>query len=347
MAPMGLAQLVGERELQRLMGAHWPDRHFVSHGHDRGVRALNTISALQSPEALLAQWPDTGTAWPPRDVRQPSLVAPASQLLTLYTAGHTIYLTRVERHVPELLPWIRGVERDLELSRGAVFCEVLCSITGQGAKMHFDPNMTVNVQLRGRKTWTIAPNERIANPHEGGLLGDQDAPAHASSFDTAAGSVVFVPHGCWHATECAEPSMALLFTIEGNCWHSRLSTEADHTLRQHDVCRSIALVPPPGKKPRAQSRDQLLRSIEILKAWVNALDADELLRKWSGPPLTTFRLESRAGAPAGDAELLDWIEAQGGVFHTFDLVDAFSTIAPQDLLKRIWALESQGIIKAD
>jgi 50S ribosomal protein L16 3-hydroxylase len=359
---MGLQYLLGARAFQTFMDAHWPEQSFVSHGHDREVSALRDIAPLQSPERLFGQWPATGTAWSPREQQQPARELTAGELLSAYGTGHTIYLTRVERHLPELMPWIRGVERDLGLRRGDVSCEAICSLAGQGAKPHFDPNMTLNVQLLGRKSWKVAPNNSIVNPDVGGVLGGRvsselrplltspfpaEMPADASTFETAAGSVVFLPQGCWHATECVVSSMALLFTVAGNYWYSVLGREVEQQLRRHAVCRETALIQPPGVHAREDSRRQLAESLEILQASVAGLDADALLRKWSGPPMTTFRRTHVAAETPDDAEFLAWVETQGGVFHSADAVDAFAGTAPEEMLRRIWALESSGLLKAE
>ncbi len=113
----------------------------------------------------------------------------------------------------------------------------------------------------------------------------------------------------------------------------------------------MALVPPPGRKVRPESREQLTRSIELLKELVGKLDVDELLRKWSGPPLSSFRkTKGRRPGPsrdAADAAIAEWLSDRGDSFHAFDMVEELSSLAPESVLKKIWEMEAKGILRSD
>jgi hypothetical protein len=359
---MSLRHVFGEADFQEFIATCWPDEPFVSHGPEHRIDALKRIPALQSVHALWKHWQGPATAWAPLDRDEPAVEVVADRLPEFYNDGHTIYLTQAQRHIPELLPWLRASERDLGLARGAAFCEVLCSLKGQGAKVHFDPNFTANIQLRGRKTWAMARNTHIAKPPVGGTARGPLSPVlrplvttpfpdgmphTATTFATGPGSVVCIPHGWWHSTECAEPSMAVLLTVDGRYWSSLLAAEAAAALQAQEVCRAIALLPPAGQDARAESRLQLQASLEVLKQWVNTLDAETLLRQWSGPPLSTFTRRADVDTNGHEPELIAWMDRQGGVFHIDDAIEAFAPVAPEAIRRRVWALVSLGILTVE
>jgi hypothetical protein len=301
-------------------GSFDPARTYVARGPLQRLTGLAGLPELQDPGALIRAWRVSAvSAWPSAPMRAPgSMEVFPGQLEAAFGCGFTLYFRSVETNVPELVPLMRQLERDLFLVPGTITCEAFASSAGGGARMHFDPNMTFNVQMLGNKTWRIAENRTVVNAHTGFAAGGEpgrdllkyaqgsfptEMPADATTFETEPGSVVYVPHGSWHETRTSGVSFAVLFTVCQENWASLITRHLAARLRDRPAWREI----PIGLQSAGfwcSCRGLVSELLADLGRTVGSITSDDVMATLGGPAVLTYRIRdgvrlkvSRAGGP--------------------------------------------------
>jgi 50S ribosomal protein L16 3-hydroxylase len=301
MKTFGLAELLHPLSTRVFMDKYWQKQPYVRHGSLQRFNEIADIPALRSIEAILEVWRGTAEAWAPRDTKNPVMTAEARQLSDFFEIGYTLYLSHVEEHVPALEPFARRLELDLGLRGGEVFCQAFVS-KGAGSAVHFDPNVTINIQLVGAKQWRIAENTHLRHPHAGWSIGsevDDEMKAYAKqplpskmprgsrSFEARQGTLVYLHPGYWHSTVNHEPSLSLLYTVEPPSWVDLLGDEIKAHLNTIDEARELAfgLGSTSGQDGKRQRVKKLIQ--EVCNA-ADRMSADRLLAKWGASLTASF-----------------------------------------------------------
>jgi 50S ribosomal protein L16 3-hydroxylase len=301
MKRMGLAALLKPLSTQRFLSEYWQKKPYISHGAPERFKELVQIPELQSIDAILGAWGGQADAWAPRDRKDPVITAEARQLPAFFESGYTLYLSNVEQYVPSLEPLARKMELDLGLRNNDVYFEAFVS-KGAGSAVHFDPNVTINIQLIGSKRWMVAENKHVINPHMGWSVGTSvdekmasyskqpfpiRMPPSAASFEAKPGTLVYLHPGYWHSTENHEPSLSLLYTINPPSWTDLLVEEIRYHLQSIEESRELAFGL--GTTANGQHKKQRLqRLIQAMGEMTMQLSADDLLNEWGGTLSTAF-----------------------------------------------------------
>ncbi len=301
MKTLGLAELLHPLSTDVFMSRYWQKRPYVRHGSLERFKEIATIPALRSIEAILEVWRGTAEAWAPRDTKNPVITAEAEQLSDFFESGYTLYLSHVEEHVPALKPLARRLELDLGLRGEEVFFEAFAS-KGAGSAVHFDPNVTINIQLIGAKQWQIAENKHLKHPHAGWNVGtdvDDEMKAYSRQpfpskmprgsrrFEARQGTLVYLHPGYWHSTANHEPSLSLLYTINPPSWADLLVDELKAHLNKVDDARELAfgLGSTGGRDWQGQRLTKLVH--EVCNA-ADRMSPDRLLAKWGASLTASF-----------------------------------------------------------
>jgi 50S ribosomal protein L16 3-hydroxylase len=298
---LGLAELVHPLASEVFLSDYWQQKPYVRHGPLARFAGLTAIQELRSIEALLESWRGSAEVWAPRGTGNPVITAEGHQLSAFFESGYTLYLSRVEQHVPALVPFARRMELELGMRVGEIYFEAFIS-QGAGSVVHFDPNVTINIQLLGSKKWWMADNEHLVNPHLGWAVGTEideqmlrysrqpfptRMPRGATSFEARQGTLVYLHPGYWHSTINHEPSLSLLYTINPPSWTELLIDEIRDQLQQIDDARELAF----GLGSTAGHRDKRER-LEVLIGEIagaaGRMDPDMLLAKWGGSLAASF-----------------------------------------------------------
>ncbi len=306
MTHIGLAELVHPLTTDTFMSDYWQRKPLVSHGPLDRFGDLAAVPELRSIEAILRAWRGTADAWAPRGSGNPVVTAEAHQLPAFFDSGYTLYLSRVEEHVPALEPFARALELDLGLRQGDVYFEAFAS-RGAGSALHFDPNVTINVQLIGSKSWRVAENRHVAHPHMGWSVGTEVGdqmrdysrqpfptrmPRGAHGFEARAGTMVYLHPGYWHSTINHEPSLSLLYTINPPPWTELIVDEVRRHLQRVDASRELAfgLGSTVGHDAKRRRVEALIREVALA---AERMDPDEMLSTWGASQTATFELDPR------------------------------------------------------
>jgi len=323
MKTFGLAELLHPLSTNVFMSRYWQRQPYVRHGSLERFKEIATIPALRSIEAILGVWRGSAEAWAPRGTGHPVITAEADQLSDLYQSGYTLYLSHVEEHVPALEPLARRLELDLGMRGEEVFFEVFVS-KGAGSAVHFDPNVTINIQLIGAKQWRIAENKHLTHPHAGWNVGSEvddemkaysrqplpsKMPRGSRRFEARQGTLVYLHPGYWHSTVNHEPSLSLLYTIDPPSWAALLADEIKAHLNTVDDARELAfgLGSTGGRDFKRQRLKTLIK--EVCNA-AGRMSPDGLLAKW-GTSLTAsferkapFRYRTRVVESGGEKKVV-------------------------------------------
>jgi 50S ribosomal protein L16 3-hydroxylase len=301
MRTFGLPELLHPLSTRVFMSKYWQKQPYVRHGSLNRFREIAEIPALRSIEAILEVWRGPAEAWAPRDTKNPVIKAEAHQLSDFFESGYTLYLSHVEEHVPALEPFARRLELDLGLRGDEEFFEAFAS-QGAGSAVHFDPNVTINIQLIGAKQWRMAENTHLKHPDSGWSVGmevDDEMKAYARlplpsrmprgsrSFEARQGTLVYLHPGYWHATVNHEPSLSLLYTVEPPSWADLLGEEITAHVNTVDDARELAfgLGSTIGQDRKQQRLEKLIQ--EVRNA-ADRMSGDRLLAKWGASLTASF-----------------------------------------------------------
>ncbi|MCB0309017.1 MAG: hypothetical protein KDD48_06560, partial [Bdellovibrionales bacterium] len=236
-----LEQLLSPYSVSEFLTSHWPEAFLYLEGNGKRLAAPLSIRELTDVENLARVCKRDVILWPPKNgntslhehVADQS--CPPNLALGFYDAGVTLYFTQVESYVLPIRQMLRSIENDLRLSPGTMECEIFASRKGSGTPVHFDHEINFNIQLKGKKRWTIAKNTSAPSPlthfkiydtpmgdlasyWEGPVL--NEIPSNSRSFLAEEGSLVFLPQGYWHSTVCETDSLALSFVAKPPSWAS-------------------------------------------------------------------------------------------------------------------------------
>lgn len=298
---MGLNEVLHPLSVERFMANYWQKKPYVAHGSPDRFEEIAKIPELETIDALLEAWNGQADAWAPRGTKNPVITAEPHQLSAFYESGYTLYLSRVEDYVPALEPLARQMELDLGLRFNDVYFEAFVS-KGTGSAFHFDPNVTINIQLIGSKYWQVAENKHVVNPHMGWSFGTDvpelmqqyarqpfpnGMPKGARHFEARAGTLVYLHPGYWHCTFNHEPSLSLLYTVNPPSWAELLVEKVKTRLQLSESGRELAFGL--GSTAFYDRNSRLLRNLlqEVEKA-VADLDSDELLDEWGDSMTAKF-----------------------------------------------------------
>jgi 50S ribosomal protein L16 3-hydroxylase len=230
--PAGLNALIPVSD--DFLNRAWPHTPYVRHGALDAVKSITELPFLQSVEAMLNSWPGLVQAHLP-EVADESLSVDATpqDARKLYASKMALLFNQVQKISPVLTKWLETLRADLGLPSSAFArCMVYATPDGKGTAPHFDQNVNFVLQLRGTKTWWLAPNTSVVNPTQRFTIGQPCDPELASYLEEELpknmpegekvvlepGSLLFVPRGFWHRTEASGEALALNFTFSQPTW---------------------------------------------------------------------------------------------------------------------------------
>jgi 50S ribosomal protein L16 3-hydroxylase len=258
MATPGLAPLLRPLSEARFLREHWPVRHAAMHGDRARFGELARLPALADVDALLAAWRGNVTAvLDSKGDEHRSVSVGVREAALLYADGLNLVFNRAEEHVPELRAWLAAITGALGISTlVAARCIVYASPDDRGASPHFDTSANFVLQLRGTKTWQLAPNRSITHPIERYAMNMPAIPreverhAHArlparmprdaETVTLRPGSFLFVPRGTWHATRAGGESLSLNFTFSQPTWADLICDALRRRLSRDPRWRELA-----------------------------------------------------------------------------------------------------------
>ena len=275
---------------------HWPERPLVLHDRGDAVAELLAMPALQSAESVFAACRGTSVTalLPDRRDESNSIQVTPDVAKKLFEAGMNVSVGSAEKYFPLLRPWVDHLALDLGLPRSTWGRSIVyLSPPNTGAPPHFDSNANFSLQIKGRKVWTLSPNESVRYPTErhvmkldepSALLRAQaraafptEVPAGAERVELRPGSLLFVPRGTWHATTSDEETIALNFTFSQQSWAFLLAQALLERLHRHEAWRKTPDLRARDAAGLAAERAEAQALLVDLRHRLGELDPSDLL----------------------------------------------------------------------
>ncbi len=220
--PLDLAAFVHPIEVETFRRDYWLERLFCRHGEPDRLAPLLAQPELASPAALLRS---EHKALRVIDSAGKPAMVDREQALAQLSSGtmRTLTVIRAELGVPLLQDLLSRLRRELRTPQIDVWCNVYYSQEGHGVQPHYDDHETFIVMLRGRKTFTVAPNRDVRFP-VGSVILDPTAwdgdgrPVDAEEHDLEPGSVLVLPRGDWHRSRAAEDALSVTLAFRSAPW---------------------------------------------------------------------------------------------------------------------------------
>ena len=277
-----LSSLLTPRSLGEFFDEFWPDKstYFLVDGDPARLPKFLQAKELQNIESLTRS--NKGGAWISNGTKSSYMMPIDTRAAAMaYKMGLTVYLDDVTSSAPGAKSFAMQIEAELGLPSNSIRATAWASPTESGAACHYDGADVISIQLRGTKTFELAPMEGLANPigrpYSPGAsqVVDEIYPQMANgfptwedvsfqSFEMAPGSVLIYPRGTWHRTHAHADSLSLSFMLDP-------PSAADCILRQ---IRDVMLQDPKWRKPlygawsRGARSEAALHEVEVLLAQI-------------------------------------------------------------------------------
>jgi 50S ribosomal protein L16 3-hydroxylase len=256
----GLEALFGRGSLPDFLETNWPGKPRVYHHQGANAPELWRMPDLQSlAQALTIALPETIFAnLPDRDEEYSQINLPkADDVQKAFACKMGISMEPDLSKIAELVPWLRGIQRDLGFTQETFGrCNIYAIPNGGRTACHYDQNINFVCQISGEKTWHLAPNTHVINPMTRFTIGtppDRPTVAYSKkelplkmpeagriSVVLKPGSVLFVPRGFWHQTTSKGDSLALNFTYDQLSWAQVAANAICHRLMRDEKWRGVA-----------------------------------------------------------------------------------------------------------
>ena len=184
-------------------------------------------------------------------------------------------------------PGIRALLDDMQAALGTpglATCNAYASPPKAHTVMHFDPQETFFLQMRGKKRWRYAPNAQLPFPSQAsnfyenvhavaavGRTFPKALPEDAQEVVLSPGSVLYMTRGTWHEAESMSHSLALTLTFASKTWCDVLMDALRERLEAQVVWRRPAVGITGDKVAQARAAPELDKRLAELHDEVRAM----------------------------------------------------------------------------
>lgn len=324
----GLKRLLHPFSDRRFIDEYWPTKPLVLHHGEEALAELTKMPELQSAESIFRRCsgPAITAMMPDKKDESNSIQVTPDVAIKLYEAGLNMSVGGAEKWFPPLRDWVENLLKDLGMPRTTWGrCIIYTSPPKTGAPMHFDMNANFSLQLKGRKKWTLAPNDNVTYPTERhvmqldatpGLLAQSHDPNYpkelkeTETIELVPGSLLFIPRAYWHATAGDEETIALNFTFSQQSWAVIFALALVERLHKREMWRKTPILRAPSAAELTRHREEAKALLDDAKSQIDEMSAAELLGIASVYTHTYRRKEGLVLRVEGDAVALA-IEGKG------------------------------------
>ncbi|MFD5485770.1 JmjC domain-containing protein [Streptomyces virginiae] len=289
---MSLQSVVAPLSKSEFLENYWPHKPLTIPGGVDRLTEIKNLSVLADGETVLQAYPDRVSLMRPdgfwADAKS------GAEAVEYYRTGHTCYLRRVERYVPEIAALVTSVTEELGMPAGSFTGEIFCSTAESGVGMHSDYDVNFAMLLKGEKHWRFTPNDNIRNQTNICLpstltqvddtqleLADRlpfpaAMPDDAEHVEMRPGGLVFIPRGLWHQTRAVGECIQLNIVMKGPHWVSVLTRALEAKLIKDPAWRAYAYGVCGDVSQRAGAESAFAALLKKLQADLQSVDAHQL-----------------------------------------------------------------------
>ncbi|CAE81053.1 cupin domain-containing protein [Bdellovibrio bacteriovorus] len=264
MKKLGLAELLAPVTLPEFFNSHWPVEPLFIPATPGKLQDIFALEQMQDLKNLIsARQRKVRACLPDFDDEYSSIHLEPGDALKAYRNNMTLVFDSMQSQDSTIADMLGNVRADLGLVTGGAendLCKArsiaYATPAGCGTRLHFDANANFIIQIKGTKTWRLAPNESVEFPTERFTTGSEEMPAalekqcHAHLIDALdedsmkvvmkPGCVLFVPRGYWHETTTEEESLSLNFTFSQPTWADVFTKSLQEVLLRSPEWRELA-----------------------------------------------------------------------------------------------------------
>lgn len=264
MKTIGLADLLAPVTTEEFFDSHWPYEPLFLPAMPGKLQELFDLPQLQELENIIAaRHRKVRACLPDFDDEYSSIHLDPQDALKAYRNNMTLVFDSMQTQDATIAKTLKNIRSDLGLVTGGEennLCKArsiaYATPAGCGTRLHFDANANFVIQIKGSKTWRLAPNESVDCPTERFTTGSEEMPAalehqcHAPLIDVLPedsmevvmepGCVLFVPRGYWHETTTEEDSLSLNFTFSQPTWADVFTKSLQEILLRSPEWRELA-----------------------------------------------------------------------------------------------------------
>lgn len=261
---IGLADILAPVSTQGFFSSHWPHEPLFISATPGKLQALFELPQLQQLELLIAaRQRKVRACLPDFDDEYSSIHLDPQDALKAYRNNMTLVFDSMQTQDATIAKALKNIRADLGLVTGGEendLCKArsiaYATPAGCGTRLHFDANANFVIQIKGAKTWRLAPNESVDFPTERFTTGSLEMPAalekqcHAPLIEElpedsmevvmTPGCVLYVPRGYWHETTTEEESLSLNFTFSQPTWADVFTKSLQELLLRSPEWRELA-----------------------------------------------------------------------------------------------------------
>lgn len=264
MKKLGLGDLLAPITVPEFLNSIWPVEPLFIPATPGKLQTIFDLPQMQDLNQLIAaRQRKVRACLPDFDDEYSSIHLEPGDALKAYRNNMTLVFDSMQSQDATIADTLKNIRMDLGLVTGGAendLCKArsiaYATPAGCGTRLHFDANANFVIQIKGTKTWRLAPNESVENPTERFTTGSEEMPAalehqcHAPLIDMLdedamevvmkPGCVLFVPRGYWHETTTEEESLSLNFTFSQPTWADVFTKSLQEVLLRSPEWRELA-----------------------------------------------------------------------------------------------------------
>lgn len=264
MKKLGLAELLAPVTLPEFFNSHWPVEPLFIPATPGKLQDIFALEQMQDLKNLIAaRQRKVRACLPDFDDEYSSIHLEPNDAPKAYRNNMTLVFDSMQSQNATIAGMLSNIRADLGLVTGGAendLCKArsiaYATPAGCGTRLHFDANANFIIQIKGTKTWRLAPNDSVEFPTERFTTGSEEMPAalekqcHAHLIEALdedsmevvmkPGCVLFVPRGYWHETTTEEESLSLNFTFSQPTWADVFTKSLQEVLLRSPEWRELA-----------------------------------------------------------------------------------------------------------
>ncbi|MBO9667252.1 MAG: cupin-like domain-containing protein [Bdellovibrio sp.] len=264
MKKIGLAELIAPISVEEFFNSNWPVEPLFIPATKGKLEGIFSLPQMQDMTKIIeARQRKVRACLPDFDDEYSSIHLEPNDALKAYRNNMTLVFDSMQSQDATIADTLKNIRMDLGLVTGGEendLCKArsiaYATPAGCGTRLHFDANANFIIQIKGTKTWRLAPNESVEFPTERFTTGSEEMSAalenqcHAPLIDMLdedamevvmkPGCVLFVPRGYWHETTTEEDSLSLNFTFSQPTWADVFTKSLQEVLLRSPEWRDLA-----------------------------------------------------------------------------------------------------------
>lgn len=253
--------IVSTINLQNVKESYWPNNYYVSHANNQLIEEISKTLGVLSVVDIIEKYKNPIMAVgeciidETEGIYNKMVVAP-DNALEWYKKGAALEFDCANIFFPELENLLANFKDYFNLPQQTMSKVIFYAAkNGGGFGTHFDSYTNSIFQLKGKKSWSLAPNHNVKFPlehyehHEYPYIPSTLSPYWDSEVEPTLSdskteildtcSFLYLPRGVWHSTESDEETLALNITLGQPTWIDVISKTISNKMSAEESFREL------------------------------------------------------------------------------------------------------------